>query len=61
MVQHLAPKMDGHLHDQTCEGYTALHFAADSGHLDVTDYLVTVCELEVDSKAKVCYVCSVAV
>ena len=53
IAEYLAPKMKDHLFDTINNGDTALHCAAQEGHLPMIDYLVKTCHLDVESKTKV--------
>ena len=45
--------MKDHLFDTNDDGFTAIHFAAQMGHLPMIDYLVKTCHFDVGSKSKV--------
>ena len=45
--------MKDHLFDTDDDGYTAIHYAAQEGHLPMIDYLVKACHLDVESKTEV--------
>ena len=53
IAEYLVPKMKDHLFDTDDHGYTAIHWAAQEGHLPMIDYLVKTCHLDVESKTKV--------
>ena len=53
IAQFLAPMMEGHLFDLSDGGYTALHWAAQSGHLSMVEHLVKFCGFDVKAKDKV--------
>ena len=45
--------MKDHLFDTDDGGFTAIHYAAQEGHLPMIDYLVKTCHLDVESKTEV--------
>ena len=53
IAQFLAPMMEGHLFDLSDGGYTALHWAAQSGQLSMVEHLVKSCGFDVKAKDKV--------
>ena len=53
IAQFLAPMMEDHLFDLSDGGYTALHWAAQSGQLSMVEYLVKSCGFDLKAKDKV--------
>ena len=53
IAQFLAPMMEGHLFDLSDDGYTALHWAAQSGQLSMVEHLVKFCGFDLKAKDKV--------
>ena len=53
IAQFLAPMMKDHLFDLSDGGYTALHWAAQSGQLSMVEYLVKSCGFDLKAKDKV--------
>ena len=53
VAEYLAAKMEGHLFDSDDDGNTALHMAANFGHLPVVRYLVRSCGFDVKAIEKV--------
>ena len=53
IAEYLAPKMKGHLFDGDNVGSTALHLAANFGHLSMVEYLVKSCGFDVKAIDKV--------
>ena len=53
IAQFLAPMMEDHLFDLSDAGYTALHWAAQSGQLSMVEYLVKSCGFDLKAKDKV--------
>ena len=53
VAEYLAAKMEGHLFDSDDDGRTALHMAANFGHLSVAKYLVRFCGFDVKAVDKV--------
>ena len=57
VAKYLASKMEGHLFDPDDDGYTALHWAAQEGHLSMVEYLVRSCGFDVKAIDKVDFHC----
>ena len=57
VAEYLASKMEGHLFDSDDDGNTALHLAANFGHLSVVKYLVRSCGFDVKAINKVGFHC----
>ena len=53
IAQFLAPMMEDHLFDLSDGGYTALHWAAQSGQLSMVEHLVKSCGFDLKAKDKV--------
>ena len=53
VAEYLAAKMEDHLFDSDHDGNTALHMAANFGHLSVVRYLVRSCGFDVKAIDKV--------
>ena len=53
IAQSFAPVIEGHLFDLSDGGYTALHWAAQSGQLSMVEYLVKSCGFDLKAKDKV--------
>ena len=53
VAEYLAPKMEGHLFDTGDNQNTAMHMAANFGHLPVVKYLVRSCGFGVKARDKV--------
>ena len=56
VAQYLVPKMREKRFDVTSNMETALHLAAEKGHLPVVEFLVKTCQFSVKDKDKVCIV-----
>ena len=57
VAEYLATKMEGHLFDSDDNGNTALHMAANFGHLSVVKYVVRSCGFDVKAVDKVSLHC----
>ena len=53
VAEYLTHKMEGYLIDSDDVGYTALHWAAQEGHLSMVNYLVRSCGFDVKAMTKV--------